>query len=560
MKTLFVSAIFTVFAFKTLVACDPYYAAFCQTSNQDRFADMNIFAGTIVAKGKHLIILSVLANIRGEDTRSKITIWDGPIVSSEPDDPCPYYASGFTNQYGEVGDTIFCIVELIEEKQNDWEVISDYRKPSTDRSYNTSFIRVEDGLVGDFDNISYAVISYSEFFENPCGVIYGCTAPTACNYKPAAQEDDGSCYFDCEKPVVACPQANIYFCEPTEIPQPLTLKDFEVEDNITLADEINFSFTSNISHFNQYTIYAYNYYFSDNDGNSTNCWQWHYMPDDTIVPPTFDSSINICHGAESSVLLKPFEDNYLFYIDNNGTVGEFVGSCENSNILCFGEHLGISTAKIRTHQFWVSKAIQEQVFFEDKPFYRCESELVSFTLNINPSPYAALKQDTLSMGLNEYYNLMDLVEKNKTGYWRGQDVLSFSGSSEENNFYFYPTKTGMNKIFYIVENGECFKTLTQVIEVQNFRLTESANLSDPLLIFPNPTEGEVYVNLSNSIDVEHSIEVFDINGKLLHNETVDNVKNTLFNLDLSHLPKGVYIIEARNAFNVSSEKLIMKLN
>ena len=72
-------------------------------------------------------------------------------------------------------------------------------------------------------------------------------------------------------------------------------------------------------------------------------------------------------------------------------------------------------------------------------------------------------------------------------------------------------------------------------------------------VFPNPTKSTAFVNLSNSLDVEHSITVFDVAGKKHLYQTANNVKNNLFQLELGHLAKGVYIVEVRNAFSLSSK-------
>lgn len=558
MKLIITSILLTICAFNSTFACDPFYASYCQTTQLRQYEEMHIFAGTIAAKGENNITFNVLELLRGEEERTTFTIWDG--LYYESNDPvCSYVSSGYTNRYGAVGDTIFCIVELIEETETDVDVVGDYRRPST--WVIETFVPVKNNIVGNFNYYQDLNLPYNEFLAYAChNNVYGCTDVDACNYFANATVDDESCYYDCEKPEVFCPQRETYFCDPISPPPPMNFEDFEITDNTTPVDEIGFNMNDVISRFNQYTIYTYNYYFWDAYGNRTNCSQQYFIPDDTIRPPAIDATINICEGAESSVLVKPFNDNFIFYKDNNGTVGEALGSCDYNNLLCFGEHLGINTAITGTYNFWVSKVVRERFYyiFEGKPYFSCESEPVQFTLNINPTPVVVLKEEMPNIRLGQYYNLMDLVEENHNGYWRGQDVLSFRSASGQNYFYFYPRKAGLNKVFYTVENGECTESFTKVIEVQNLRVSESIGLSDPLLVFPNPSFGKVFVNLSNSIDVEHNIEVYDINGKLHHQQTVDNVKNTLFELNLSDLPKGVYLIETINPVKTNSEKIVIE--
>lgn len=560
MNKLIISILLSIFTLNFLLACDPDPNAFCQTSNNNRFANMHIFAGVIASNGDQFAQLNVLSLIRGNESRTEFTIWNGPEIRNEPDSfgDCDYYASGFTNHYGKVGDTIFCIIELIDEKQNDWEVIGDYRMPPADSNYNNSFLRVAGGEVRGFDNLSYGSIPFQLFFDNPCTIIYGCTNPDACNYNSIAQADNGDCNFDCEKPEVNCPVRETYLCEPTELPPPLGLIDFDITDNVTPINELFFYHREEKSHFNQYTIYTHRYEFYDAAGNRAFCNQQYYMIDDTLHSPAVRTTIDICNGQQEIALNKPNDDHYYFYENNNGVKGEFMGQlCDYTNVLCMDEQLGIDTEINGTHQFWLTKTVQISTYmlFEGKPFFRCESEPVLITLNVNNAPKAALKNEVLSVNLGQYYNLMDLVEENKNGYWTGENILRFNSITGQ-QFYYFPKKTGFDKLFYTVINGDCTETYTQVVEVKSLRLADGLNLSDPIIISPNPTQGLTYVNLSNAIDVVHSIEVYDINGKLHYQQIANDVKNTLFELDLSDLPKGVYLVEARNEFATTSKRLI----
>lgn len=555
MKTLVTLVLIAMSTLNSVLACDPDFTPFCQSSN-GRFADMNMFAATIESIGEQHANLNVISVIRGEESRSVIRIWDGPEVRSDPDDDCDYYASGFASLYGAVGDTIFCTVDLIVEKQNDWEVIGDYRRPPTDPSYNASYVIVENGRTKGFDNLYPSTSAPVElFFEYGCSIVSGCTEPDACNYLPNAQVDNGSCYFDCEAPVVNCPVGDIYLCESTKI-IPLELQDFEVTDNVTPSNELSFSALRISNTLNQYKILTLKYFFYDADRNLTNCEQRYFLPKETLLPPSINSTINICQNEEAVVLTKPFNDYFLFYKDNNGTIGEMVGKSDYGQVSCYGENFGINTANTGTYKFWASRELRESEIMEGTPYYSCESEPVQFTVNINPANKVVLKEETLSIKMGQYYNLMELVEENKNGYWRGQDVFSFSSVTGQNYFYFYPQKTGLHKVFYAVNNGDCSEMHTKVIEVQSLRLANDHHLSDPLIIFPNPTHDKAYINLSNSIDAEHYIEVYDINGKLHDKQTVNNVKNTLFELNLADAPKGIYLVEVRNQFGISSKRLL----
>lgn len=70
------------------------------------------------------------------------------------------------------------------------------------------------------------------------------------------------------------------------------------------------------------------------------------------------------------------------------------------------------------------------------------------------------------------------------------------------------------------------------------KISNSGNLGS--LIFPNPSEGNVFVDLSQySFDIAVKIEIFDLNGKKI-NEVVTNEK--MIRLETKDYPKGVYYI------------------
>ena len=59
-------------------------------------------------------------------------------------------------------------------------------------------------------------------------------------------------------------------------------------------------------------------------------------------------------------------------------------------------------------------------------------------------------------------------------------------------------------------------------------------------VFPNPSEGQVYLQFSKPLLKVVTIKVYDLHGKIYHSRTT---QQQLQQLDLANLPKGLYMIE-----------------
>jgi len=138
-----------------------------------------------------------------------------------------------------------------------------------------------------------------------------------------------------------------------------------------------------------------------------------------------------------------------------------------------------------------------------------------------------------------------------------------------------------NKVIYTdltPTNGQITVTLSRVGTynyLNGFTLTEKAQLASPMMIreqlitqttpenkvvaniFPNPYSSQVQLNLSNSFKGNMSIQVFDLNGKLLKQfEFVKTTENFSKTLMLPDLRKGNYILKIRTGKTVYTHKLV----
>ena len=64
-------------------------------------------------------------------------------------------------------------------------------------------------------------------------------------------------------------------------------------------------------------------------------------------------------------------------------------------------------------------------------------------------------------------------------------------------------------------------------------------------IYPNPTNGQLTIELNNNFAPNTQLLIYDICGKLVLSETLSSAQNT-HTLTLGHLSSGVYMLHLRN--------------
>ena len=90
-------------------------------------------------------------------------------------------------------------------------------------------------------------------------------------------------------------------------------------------------------------------------------------------------------------------------------------------------------------------------------------------------------------------------------------------------------------------------------ENQLFRkITQSTTETN---IFPNPSNGDFSINISNS-NTHYSIYIYSTAGKLVYRK--NNCALSLQNISLTHLPKGIYIVRVKTTTEQFTNKIIIE--
>ncbi|MDL2257337.1 leucine-rich repeat protein [Bacteroidales bacterium OttesenSCG-928-I14] len=117
----------------------------------------------------------------------------------------------------------------------------------------------------------------------------------------------------------------------------------------------------------------------------------------------------------------------------------------------------------------------------------------------------------------------------------------------------YTLNTGDNTFTIVVLAQDKTSSLTYTVKVSrgSVGLDEWRMDSGELRVFPNPTKGELRIE-SGERRMEN-VEVFDINGKQL---STFNFQQSTQEIDISHLPNGIYFIKIKTDEGEISRKVV----
>jgi hypothetical protein len=89
----------------------------------------------------------------------------------------------------------------------------------------------------------------------------------------------------------------------------------------------------------------------------------------------------------------------------------------------------------------------------------------------------------------------------------------------------------------------------------NTTSVDDTDLSEGILIYPNPTDGFITIEIDNKIDGRITTQLFSMNGKLMFNKA--HKGNELI-MDLSNLNSGIYLLKVSQSSKNSYHKIVIQ--
>jgi len=393
---------------------------------------------------------------------------------------------------------------------------------------------------------------------NNTAPINGCTDSNAINYNPSATVNDGSCEYENPGNCNAftgtffyqdCGGINYYFIRLTDgrifdpyfadgigitpIEGQQIRFDYEIKTDVTTPCSISES-PITITCFEDITVRGCT------DSNAIN-----YNPSATVNDGSCEyENMSNCNTYAGTFF---YEDcggiNYYFIRLTDGRVFDPY----------FAEGIGITPIE------------GQQIHFD----YEIKTD-VTTPCNISESPITITCFEAVESSiLDEYLWLNTLIDTNNCG---NTSVSLFSGGS----YYFvYVQSASGNRLYYqdgtfYCEDGPGYSclslyNLTNTASVWNCgggisTKKQSTNISNLILkedfkIYPNPTTGKVFINLLDANN--YQIKLMDISGKVME-QLETKMDESIIEMNVNNLPKGIYLVVLKNELNSSIQKLIIK--
>lgn len=81
---------------------------------------------------------------------------------------------------------------------------------------------------------------------------------------------------------------------------------------------------------------------------------------------------------------------------------------------------------------------------------------------------------------------------------------------------------------------------------------------DQVYLFPNPSNGKVYVELADEVKGWVNLELIDVNGRIVWQERMDDNQQAVLQKNFSEFPAGIYSIRVFSKGHISTHQLLLK--
>jgi hypothetical protein len=126
--------------------------------------------------------------------------------------------------------------------------------------------------------------------------------------------------------------------------------------------------------------------------------------------------------------------------------------------------------------------------------------------------------------------------------------LELGSNSGGEDFLFYNNGEGFSAYITAVYNPGAVESISETIEIDGLLLNINNIKNNKPILYPNPTGG--ILNIENKELIK--ILIYDITGKKIK-ELIPQSQ-----IDLSNIPKGVYLIKLISEEGIFMEKIIVK--
>ncbi len=159
---------------------------------------------------------------------------------------------------------------------------------------------------------------------------------------------------------------------------------------------------------------------------------------------------------------------------------------------------------------------------------------------------------------NSEFNRDDVATVNMSYCLTSDGDFIFMGGSSQNNYTLWDYDAAIDDDYYrtAISGNMTDATITR-FHLPSIILSQdnSQTIEPEMLIYPNPTSGELYVRIPPAIQEKMSIEIVDAQGRLI---TTNNqiVRNGILEFDTNQLASGVYLLRVITSSKILSQSFM----
>ena len=221
---------------------------------------------------------------------------------------------------------------------------------------------------------------------------------------------------------------------------------------------------------------------------------------------------------------------------------------------CLGESVVLSVPTWYPYYEWNTGSVSDELTVYESGTYvvsiedwiGCSSSSNSVQIVVDPLPVAAF-----SPNLNMFDIEFDNLSYDATDYeWNfGDGTISTD---------FEPTHTyavGGVLPMYLVAANNC-GTDTAFLNLESVGIVERSQ-SSQLNIYPNPSNGNFFIEIDERKDVPSEILIYNSLGQIVHHELVQQVDGKIY-YEAGNLKRGVYLLLIQSESSLSTNRLVVR--
>ncbi len=162
-----------------------------------------------------------------------------------------------------------------------------------------------------------------------------------------------------------------------------------------------------------------------------------------------------------------------------------------------------------------------------------------------------------------FENELNITQGNPVVIGTGNNFDSYLWNTGDTTYYIVFNSDSLTlgdyTIWLFVQNNNgCWDSDTMIIHLsQNMNIPDNENPFN-LSVFPNPSDGNFNISLQNLNYQKVSIQIFDINGKVIYNEIVKNSLKLNKKITLSEVNSSLYLLKLKVGKEIFLKKLLIQ--